>query len=308
MKYAIVFPGQGSQSLAMLSELADHFPVVRRVFERASDTLGVNLWDITQTDATALNQTHNTQPIMLAAGYATYWALNEARPLSPECLAGHSLGEYTALVASGALTLEDGIALVRSRAALMQSAVPVGAGAMAAILGLDDATVIQICAEFSGDGVVEAVNFNAPGQVVISGNTAAVKAVCALMKSAGAARAIVLPVSVPSHCALMKEASEEFANAVNATPFVMPNIEVLHNVDCAPATDIATIKTKLIAQLHQPVLWSATVRAMAARGVQTIIEAGPGKILTGLSKRIDKSITARAALDSASIASILEEI
>ncbi len=308
MKYAIIFPGQGSQSLGMLSDLADNFPIVKDTFSEASDALGFNLWALTQEDQEGLNQTQNTQPAMLAAGVATYRALTSEADLSPVCMAGHSLGEYTALVASGALDFSDGIKLVRTRAQLMQSAVPAGVGAMAAILGLDDETVVKICGEYTGKGVVEAVNFNSPGQVVIAGNKEAVDATCETMKAAGAKRAVVLPVSVPSHCSLMDEAAAEFKNTVDATNFSMGNVDVLHNFDAAKASDENNMRTKLVAQLHKPVLWTGTVQVMHTMGAEKLIESGPGKVLAGLTRRIEKSLTANAVLDSASVAATLEEI
>jgi [acyl-carrier-protein] S-malonyltransferase len=308
MKYAIIFPGQGSQSLGMLSDLADNFPIVKDTFTEASDTLGFDLWALTQEDQDALNQTQNTQPAMLAAGYATYQVLTGEGDLSPVCMAGHSLGEYTALVASGSLGFSDGIKLVRTRAELMQSAVPTGVGAMAAILGLDDETVVKVCADYAGEGIVEAVNFNSSGQVVIAGNKSAVDTTCEAMKVAGAKRAVVLPVSVPSHCSLMDDAAQEFSKAVNAVEFNMGNVDVLHNFDAAKATDTDVMKANLVAQLHRPVLWTGTVQAMHTMGIEKLIESGPGKVLTGLTRRIEKSLTANAVLDSASVAATLEEI
>ena len=245
---------------------------------------------------------------MLAAGYATYLALTSKNDLSPVCMAGHSLGEYTALAASGALGFSDGIKLVRKRAELMQSAVPAGVGAMAAILGLDDETVVKVCADYAGEGIVEAVNFNSSGQVVIAGNKAAVDTTCEAMKAAGAKRAVVLPVSVPSHCSLMNDAAQEFSIAVNAVEFNMGNVDVLHNFDAAKATDTDVMKANLVAQLHRPVLWTGTVQAMHVMGIEKLIESGPGKVLTGLTRRIEKSLTANAVLDSASVAATLEEI
>ncbi|MBE8190141.1 MAG: ACP S-malonyltransferase [Candidatus Thioglobus sp.] len=312
MKYAIIFPGQGSQSLGMLADLASNFPLVRQTFAEASEALGLDLWALTQENQAALNQTQNTQPAMLAAGFATFQVLNSEANLAPVCMAGHSLGEYTALVAAGVLRFADGIKLVRRRAELMQSAVPEGEGAMAAILGLEDEKVIQICNEFSnknsGAGVVEAVNFNALGQVVIAGNQAAVNATCDLMKAAGAKRAVVLPVSVPSHCALMRDAAKVFSSAVNAVEFSHGNEAVLHNVDAATALDTTEIKAKLVKQLYSPVLWTKTVQNMQDLGVEMLIESGPGKVLTGLTRRIDKALNAHAALDLASVKTILEGI
>ena len=305
MNYAIVFPGQGSQSLGMLSDLASNFPLVNETFTEASDALDIDLWKLTQQDQDALNQTQNTQPAMLAAGYATYRVLSSETDLSPVCMAGHSLGEYTALVAAGSLDFTDGIRLVRKRAELMQSAVPVGAGAMAAILGLDDDKVVEICSK--ANGVVEAVNFNSPGQVVIAGNKDSVEATCEAMKEAGAKRAVVLPVSVPSHCSLMNEAAEEFSVSVGATNFTQVG-NVLHNVDAGVANSTDEIKSKLVAQLHKPVLWTSTVQAMSVMGVEKLIEAGPGKVLAGLTRRIDKSLTGSAVLDAAGVTKIIEEL
>ena len=308
MKYAIIFPGQGSQSLGMLSDLADNFSIIKDTFTEASDALGFDLWKLTQEDQEALNQTQNTQPAMLAAGVATYRALTSETELSPVCMAGHSLGEYTALVASGALDFSDGIKLVQTRAELMQSAVPEGVGAMAAILGLEDEVVIKVCNDYVGEGIVQAVNFNSNGQVVIAGNKDAVDATCEAMKAAGAKRAVVLPVSVPSHCSLMDDAATIFANAVEAVNFKMGNIDVLHNVDAKKAVDVADMKAKLVAQLHKPVLWTGTVKTMHAMGVEKLIESGPGKVLAGLTRRIEKSLSANAVFDSASVAATLEEI
>ena len=292
----------------MLSELAENFSIVKDTFTEASDALGFDLWKLTQEDQEGLNQTQNTQPAMLAAGYATYRVLSNESELSPICMAGHSLGEYTALVASGSLGFGDGIKLVRTRAELMQSAVPAGVGAMAAILGLEDEAVVKVCADYSGEGIVQAVNFNSNGQVVIAGNKAAVDTTCEAMKAAGAKRAVLLPVSVPSHCSLMDEAALKFKTEVDAIQFNMGSIDVLHNVDAAKASNIDEMKAKLIAQLHKPVLWTGTVRAMHNIGVEKLIEAGPGKVLAGLTRRIEKSLTANAVLDSASVVTTLEEI
>ncbi len=308
MKYALIFPGQGSQSLGMLADLASNFPIVKDTFSEASDELGFDLWALTQNDQDALNQTQNTQPAMLAAGFATYQVLNSEVDLSPVCMAGHSLGEYTALVAAGALRFDDGIKLVKHRAELMQSAVPEGEGAMAAILGLDDDSVISVCNEYCSEGVVEAVNFNSPGQVVIAGNKNAVNSVCEAMKTAGAKRAVVLPVSVPSHCSLMNNAATVFANVVNDVKFTVGDVDVLHNTNAAKASDASDMKAKLVTQLHQPVLWTNTVQNMASLGASALIECGPGKVLAGLTRRIDKSLNAHAVLDSASVAATLQEI
>ena len=308
MKYAIIFPGQGSQSVGMLSDLAANFSVVKDTFSLASDVLGFDLWKLSQTDSDALNQTQNTQPAMLAAGYATYQVLSNEIDLYPVCMAGHSLGEYTALVASGSLSFTDGISLVKKRAQLMQSAVPVGVGAMAAILGLSDEDVVAVCNEYSGEGIVEAVNFNATGQVVIAGNKGAVELTCESMKQAGAKRALLLPVSVPSHCSLMSEAAIEFSKTVNETEFKMGDVDVIHNFDAKVASDIDDIKYKLVAQLHKPVLWTGTVKSIHSMGAEKLIESGPGKVLAGLTRRIEKSLTANALIDSDSVAKTIEEI
>ena len=308
MKYALIFPGQGSQSLGMLSELADNFAIVKETFAQASDVLNFDLWQLTQENEGGLNQTQNTQPAMLAAGYATYRVLASEIDLSPVCMAGHSLGEYTALVAAKSLNFSDGINLVRQRAELMQSAMPKGVGAMAAILGLDDETVIKVCEDYIDDGIVEAVNFNSPGQVVIAGNKEAIEITCDLMKAAGAKRAVILPVSVPSHCSLMDDAASEFANTVDNTAFTMGNIDVLHNVDALKATDIDNMRVKLVAQLHKPVLWTTTVQAMHSIGVEKLIESGPGKVLSGLTRRIDKTLTANAVFDTASVTKTIGDL
>ena len=308
MKYAIVYPGQGSQSLGMLSDLSTNFSIVRDIFSEASDAIDVDLWKITQEDENSLNQTENTQPAMLAAGYATYKVLSNEVDLSPECMAGHSLGEYTALVAAGSLSFYDATRLVRKRAQLMQSAVPSGVGAMAAILGLDDEQVIEICNKCNSSGVVEAVNFNSPGQVVIAGEKETVNNACEAMKNAGARRALVLPVSVPSHCSLMTDAAQEFAESVDMVNFIIGNVDVLHNVDASIAEDINEIKSKLVEQLHKPVLWTSSVQKMQQLGIEKIVELGPGKVLAGLTRRIDRSLSSSAVIDKATLQSTIEEI
>ena len=295
MKYSIVFPGQGSQSIGMLSDLSSNFSIVSEIFQEASDALGVDLWKIAQEDQEVLNLTENTQPIMLASGYATYKVLSNEVKLSPVCMAGHSLGEYTALVASKSLNFFDAVKLVRRRAELMQSAVPSGSGSMAAVLGLDDAKVIEICAQSSSYGVVEAVNFNSPGQVVIAGEKEAVIKACDEMKKAGAKRALVLPVSVPSHCSLMTDAAEEFKTSVDTVNFQMGNERVIHNVDADYARDVEEIKSKLVEQLHKPVLWTSSVQKMKKIGVERLIEVGPGKVLQGLVRKINRESNTSAA-------------
>ena len=308
MKYSIVFPGQGSQSLGMLSDLNSNFSVVSKVFQEASDSISVDLWKILNEDQEALNQTENTQPVMLAAGYATYKVLSEETHLSPVAMAGHSLGEYTALVASNSMSFFDAIQLVRKRGELMQAAVPSGTGSMAAILGLEDSVIIEICQKASNKGVVEAVNFNSPGQVVIAGEKNAVAHACELMKEAGAKRALVLPVSVPSHCSLMTDAAEEFKTSVGTVNFQMGNERVIHNVDADYARDVEEIKSKLVEQLHKPVLWTSSVEKMKKLGIEKLIEVGPGKVLAGLTRRIDKSLSGSAIIDVATLKSTIEEL
>ena len=308
MKYAIVFPGQGSQSLGMLSDLSSNFSIVKDIFSEASDALDLDLWKLVQEDEDALNLTKNTQPAMLAAGYATYKVLSNEVDLSPVCMAGHSLGEYTALVAAKSLNYFEAVKLVRKRAELMQSAVPSGTGAMAAILGLEDEKVIEICTQSKISGVVEAVNFNSPGQVVIAGENEAVNKACESMKEAGAKRALLLPVSVPSHCSLMNNAAQEFSCAVDALNFKMGEANVLHNVDASYADDVNEIKLKLVEQLCKPVLWTLSVQKMKESGVEKLIELGPGKVLAGLTRRIDKSLSSLAVIDTATVQATIEEI
>ncbi len=308
MKYAIVFPGQGSQSLGMLSDLSSNFSVVKDIFSEASDALDLDLWKIVQEDEVALNQTVNTQPAMLAAGYATYKVLSNEVDLSPICMAGHSLGEYSTLVAAQSLDYFEAVKLVRKRAELMQSAVPNGTGAMAAILGLDDEKVIEICAQSNILGVVEAVNFNSPGQVVIAGENEAVNKACKSMKEAGAKRALLLPVSVPSHCSLMKNAALEFSYSVDVVNIKMGKTNVLHNVDASYANDANDIKLKLVEQICKPVLWTSSVQKMKKLGVEKLIELGPGKVLAGLTRRIDRSLSAPVVIDTATLQSTIEEM
>jgi [acyl-carrier-protein] S-malonyltransferase len=308
MKYSIIFPGQGSQSLGMLSDLNSNFSVVGEVFQEASDSISVDLWRILNEDQESLNLTENTQPVMLAAGYATYKVLSQEINLSPISMAGHSLGEYTALVASSYMSFFDAIKLVRKRGELMQAAVPSGNGSMAAILGLEDSVIVEICQKASNKGVVEAANFNSPGQVVIAGEKNAVTHACELMKEAGAKRALILPVSVPSHCSLMKESASEFNTYLKTVNFQTGNIKVIHNVDADYADNIEAINAKLVEQLHMPVLWTDSVIKMKESGVEKLIEVGPGKVLAGLTRRIDKSLSASAIIDVGSLKSTIEEI
>ncbi len=300
MSYAFVFPGQGSQSVGMLAELAESHSEVKAVFDEASAVLGYDLWDVVQNDADGkLNQTDVTQPAMLAAGIAVYRTLLAQKACTPAFMAGHSLGEYTALVASGVMTLAQGIELVAERGRLMQQAVPAGQGAMAAILGLEDAQVVAVCQQV--DGVVEAVNFNSPGQVVIAGNKDAVEIALPLMTEAGASRVVPLPVSVPSHCSLMKPAADKLAEKLATMEFQMPSVPVLHNVQFSQASSVDEIKTLLVQQLYRPVQWVETVNAMKAQGVETLYELGPGKVLMGLNRRIDRKMAVLPVLDQASL-------
>jgi [acyl-carrier-protein] S-malonyltransferase len=308
MSYSIVFPGQGSQSVGMLSELAENFQIVKEVFQEASDALSIDLWNMCQTDNESLNQTINTQPAMLTAGYATLSVLKEECDLKPQSYAGHSLGEYTALVAAESIKFYDAIKLVRKRAELMQDAVPSGTGGMAAILGLSDEEVINVCLGYEGEGIIEPVNFNSPGQVVVAGSKEAVDEICELMKEAGAKRAVPLQVSVPSHCSLMNSASHKFSAFVNETNIQLPNNSVIHNVGAVSADSIDQIKEYLINQIKKPVLWTQTISNMSNLGVEKIIECGPGKVLAGLTRRINKNLSANAIIDKGSLEETIKEI
>lgn len=289
MTTAWVFPGQGSQAIGMLADLAAEFSTVQDTFSEASAALGKDLWALAQQGPEAeLNATENTQPLLLTAGIAVWRTWLAQGGAAPQFLAGHSLGEYTALVAAGVLSLADGVRLVAERGRLMQAAVPAGQGAMAAILGLDDADVIAACAEAAQGDVVSAVNFNSPGQVVIAGTTAAVERAMAACKAAGAKRALPLPVSAPSHCALMQPAAEKLAIHLQTLTFNAPVIPVVQNAAARVEADLASLQSSLITQLHSPVLWSQSVQWLAEQGVTRFIESGPGKVLTGLDKRIAK--------------------
>jgi len=299
---AMVFPGQGSQSVGMLSGLAQDFPLVSETYREASDTLGYDLWKLVMGgSAEELKQTDRTQPAMLAAGVAVWriWQAHGGR--YPAVMAGHSLGEYTALVCADALAFTDAIRLVAARGRCMQEAVAAGSGAMAAILGLSDADVTDVCAQAAGGRVVAAVNFNSPGQVVIAGDAGAVRRAIELAKARGAKRAVPLPVSVPSHCELMRPAAERFAEHLQQTVIRAPAIPVIQNVDVTAHDDPAAIRDALKRQLYSPVQWVRTVESMRGAGIQRILEAGPGKILTGLCKRIDKELMTAAVYDPDSL-------
>lgn len=307
MKSAFVFPGQGSQSVGMMQGWGDRAEV-RATFGEASDALGHDLWTlVTDGPADQLNQTVNTQPAMLAADIAVWrvWLAAEGAP--PTLLAGHSLGEYAALVAAGALNFTDAIKLVRFRAEAMQAAVPEGVGAMAAILGLDDDTVRAACADAAAGEVVEAVNLNSPGQVVIAGNKAAVERAMVLAKERGAKRALPLPVSVPSHSSLMLPAAEKLLAHLRSVTIATPTIPVLHNTDVQSHAEPEAIRAALAKQLHTPVRWVETVQALKAAGIDRVIECGPGKVLAGLGKRIDDSLPALALVDEASLQAALNQ-
>ncbi|WP_295855947.1 ACP S-malonyltransferase [uncultured Xylophilus sp.] len=312
--FAFVFPGQGSQSVGMLDGWGDHPAVVETVRE-ASDALGEDVGRLIQEGPKeALALTTNTQPVMLVAGVAAWRAWKAEGGADPVAVAGHSLGEYAALVAAGALTLADAAPLVRFRAAAMQEAVPVGAGAMAAILGMDAAKVIAGCAEAAatfGAGspeVVEAVNFNDPAQTVIAGSKAAVEKACEILKANGAKRALPLPVSAPFHSSLMRPAADKLQERLAATTFVAPRIPVVNNIDVAVQTDPDAIHDALVRQAFGPVRWVECVQALAARGVTHLVECGPGKVLTGMAKRIDANLTASALYDPATLAEVRAQL
>ncbi len=307
MKFAFVFPGQGSQSVGMMQGWGDRAEV-RATFAEASDALGQDLWALVNDGPVEqLNQTVNTQPAMLAADIAVWRVWLAAEGARPTLLAGHSLGEYAALVAAGALNFADTIKLVRFRAEAMQAAVPEGVGAMAAILGLDDDTVRAVCADAAAGEVVEAVNLNSPGQVVIAGNKAAVERAMVLAKERGAKRALPLPVSVPSHSSLMLPAAEKLLAHLQSITIATPAIPVLHNTDVQSHAEPEAIRAALAKQLHTPVRWVETVQALKAAGMDRVIECGPGKVLAGLGKRIDDSLPALALVDEASLQAALNQ-
>lgn len=303
--HAFVFPGQGSQSVGMLDTLADEQTLVTDTFAEASDALGTDLWRLVHEGPDdELNRTDRTQPAMLAAGVAVWRVLRQAGVSAPAVMAGHSLGEYTALVCAGALEFADAVSLVADRGRFMQDAVPSGEGAMAAILGLSDEQVADVCDAAAQGEVVQPVNYNAPGQVVIAGAAAAVERAVAGAKEAGAKRAMPLPVSVPSHCALMAPAAERLAERLHAVPVQPPAVPVLHNVDVASCDEPDAIRDRLVRQLHSPVRWVETIQTLSGRGVETIVECGPGKVLSGLTRRIDKTLESRAVHDPASLAAV----
>ncbi|PKG38683.1 ACP S-malonyltransferase [Psychromonas sp. Urea-02u-13] len=304
--FTFAFPGQGSQSVAMLADLAEQFPIVVGTYKEASDALGYDLWALVQQGpAEALNQTDKTQPALLAASVAIWRVWAEQGGELPSVIAGHSLGEYSALVCAGVIDFTDAIKLVELRGQLMQQAVPAGVGAMTAIIGLADDKIAQACEAAAQGEVVSPVNYNSPGQVVIAGNKDAVERAGVLCKEAGAKRALPLPVSVPSHCALMKPAAEKLAIALQDVEFKTPQISVINNVDVIAETDTDKIKDALVRQLYCPVRWTGIIEKMAKQGINLQVEAGPGKVLSGLVRRIDKSFTAQVINDVASLESTL---
>ena len=309
-KFAFVFPGQGSQAVGMLDAWGDH-PAVRQAVQEASDALGEDLGAlIAQGPKEALALTTNTQPVMLLAGVATWRVWQAEGGALPDAVAGHSLGEYSALVAAGVLSLGQAIPLVRLRAAAMQAAVPVGVGAMAAVLGLDADKVKAVCAQVTADlggaEVVEAVNFNDPGQTVIAGSKAAVDAAGAAMKTAGAKRALPLPVSAPFHSSLMQPAAEQLKAALAGITFAAPQIDVINNIDVAVVHEGAAIADALYRQAFGPVRWVESVQALKARGITHVVECGPGKVLAGMVKRIDADLIGAALYDPATLAEVKE--
>ncbi|MEX9897938.1 ACP S-malonyltransferase [Proteus mirabilis] len=300
--FAMVFPGQGSQAIGMLAELAEHYPIVTETFAQASDVLGYSLWDLVQNGPEEeLNKTWKTQPALLAASVAIWRVWQEKQGKMPQMMAGHSLGEYSALVCAGVIDFAAAIKLVELRGQLMQEAVPAGTGAMYAIIGLDNDAIAKACEEAAQGQVVSSVNFNSPGQVVIAGNKEAVERAGALCKEAGAKRALPLAVSVPSHCALMKPAADKLAVALQEIEFKQPEIQVVNNVDVKAQTDANAIRDALVRQLYNPVRWTETVEFIADKGITQLLEIGPGKVLTGLTKRISKEMNAAAVNDIASL-------
>lgn len=300
----MVFPGQGSQAVGMLHTLAADFPIIQQTYAQASDVVGFDLWKLTQYGpAEELNQTQNTQPTMLAAGYAVYQVWRQLQGPTPSMLAGHSLGEYTALAVAGSIAYEDAIALVYQRGLLMKNAVPEGEGSMAAIIGLDDEMVIQCCRESAGDQVVEAANYNSPGQLVIAGHKAAVARAMQRAQAQGAKRAIMLPVSVPSHCTLMQAAAEQFAHKLASVKIQTPKISIVHNVDAQTHHEPNAIRAALREQLCSPVRWSQSIQSMQRdHGIGIFVECGPGKVLAGLIKRILQQSQQVCIEDEAAIA------
>ena len=302
---AFVFPGQGSQQLGMLADVAEQYPLIRQTFGEASDALGLDLWQLCQENEAELNKTENTQPVLLTASIALWRVWQAFDGAKPAYLAGHSLGEYSALVAGGVMSLADGVRLVALRGRLMQQAVPAGLGVMAAILGLDDATVIDVCQSVSNVGVVEAVNFHAPAQVVIAGETEAVQAAMKNATERGAKRALILPVSVPAHSSLLRPAAAMLADALENIDFHQAVIPVVQNVTARAEANSTAIRQALVSQLYSPVKWSASVEYLVSQDVIRVIECGTGKVLCGLNKRINKGLTCETLENVASLTTAL---
>lgn len=308
-KFGFVFPGQGSQKLGLLRELAGDYPLVEETFAEASSLLGLNLWDIAQFDSgNTLDQTQITQPVLLSASVAIWRIWQKTNGPEPTILAGHSLGEYSALVCAGVLDFGDAVQLVHQRGLFMQAAVAPGAGKMAAIVGLDNEAINRICTEAAGQEIVSAANFNSAGQTVIAGDSAAVERAIELCKAAGAKRAIPLNVSVPSHCALMKPAADKLEQVLQNTQFNPARIPVVQNVNAQPAAGPDAIRENLIMQLYQPVQWVDSVHAVYRSGVTKLVECGPGKVLSGLIKRIEPELSCFGSDDSASLKSAIAEM
>ena len=308
---AFVFPGQGSQKVGMLAAAHERFVSVRDTFAESSDALGYDMWDLIQNgEQDALNMTETTQPVLLSSSVALWRAWQESSGAAPIIMAGHSLGEFSALVCAGALDFADAVRLVRQRGSFMQSAVPVGEGAMAAIIGLDDESINRICEELThtSSEVVSAVNFNSPGQVVIAGHTAAVNSAIDALKAAGAKRAMPLPVSAPFHTSLMQPAGERLAQAIADVPITRPSIPVVHNVTAASEPDPEKIRALLVEQIYSPVQWTRCMQTMVAAGANTVVECGPGKVLSGLSRRIDKSLQSYALEEPDELSSAVAEL
>lgn len=304
---AFVFPGQGSQKVGMLADIATRYPIIEETFREASEALGFDVWNMVQSgEQEQLNLTENTQPVLLAASVALWRVWQQRGGTTPHLLAGHSLGEFSALVAAESISFVDAVVLVRDRGRFMQTTVPVGEGAMAAVLGLDDATITKVCNDAAFAGVVEAVNFNSPGQVVIAGSTAGVQKAIDLCKEAGAKRAMPLPVSAPFHTSLMKPAGEKLAEKIAGITVQSPKIPVVHNVHAQTETNPEKIKALLVDQIHSPVKWVSCVEFMVAAGVEDVVECGPGKVLSGLNKRIQKSLNIYSLEDQAGLEKALE--
>jgi len=307
IKYTIIFPGQGSQSIGMMDNVA-HAPIIKKTFIEASDILGKDFWAMVTTENEIINQTINTQPLMLTAGVATWRYLQENNLDSPSFVAGHSLGEFTALVAAKSLSFESALNIVTKRAGLMQDAVPNNEGAMAAIIGLDDEKVLDICSRKKENGILEAVNFNSPGQVVIAGSKVILERSLQSFKDEGAKRAILLPVSVPSHCKLMEPASILFNDYLKEINFSTPEFPIIQNFEAINYNNIDRIKLALVSQLFNPVRWTKTIEFISSKGVGLFIEAGPGKVLTGLNKRINKEASHISVTNEEAITEILLQL